>query len=258
LPSSKIPSNPTKTTGKRKAKKTPLTNTAFGEDDTPKAFARLMEFTRTGKGVKGLDDGIKKAKQPNKKRKRGAEAGRIAEEQGADAAEVTAKPTILPGERLGEFAARVDRALPLTGLVGKGADGRKTKTERKMQRMQAQWREEETQRKEKREELDEELAEHEADSGIASSSKRKKSAKSKGDDSDDDIWAKVEPRRLNDIVHAPPVLTIPKVRGATVQVEDVPRKAGSLRKREELGQERSSILEGYRKMMAGKRTGHLD
>ena len=212
-----------------------------------------MEYARTGKGVKGLDDGIKKSKQPSKKRKRGAE------EQGADHVKATAKPMILPGERLGEFAARVDQALPLTGLIGKGADGRKTKTEKKMQRMQAQWREEEARIKEKREEHEENMEERDEDLGIASLSKRKKSGKKKrGDDSDDDIWAKVEPRKFNDVVHAPPVLTIPKVRGAIVQVEDVPRKAGSLRKREELGQERSNILDGYRKMMVGKRSGHLD
>ena len=59
---------------------------------------------------------------------------------------------------------------------------------------------------------------------------------------------------LNDVVQAPPAFTkVPKekfqVRGARVEVENVPRASGSLRKREELGSVRRSIVEGYRQMM---------
>jgi len=91
--------------------------------------------------------------------------------------------------------------------------------------------------------------------------KKKKMLGEVDDGDDDDPWAAVKkarneaPSRLNDVVQAPPVFTKAprekfKVRGAGVDVGDVPKAAGSLRRREELGEVRRSVVEGYRKMMA--------
>jgi hypothetical protein len=65
---------------------------------------------------------------------------------------------------------------------------------------------------------------------------------------------------LNDVVQAPPTFTkVPKdkfkVRGARVEVEDVPKASGSLRRREELGSVRRSVVEGYRAMMKERTKG---
>ena len=59
---------------------------------------------------------------------------------------------------MADFAARVNQALPVGGLSRKGKqpDGvkeRQTKTEKRLHKMYAEWREEEARRKEKLEEL---------------------------------------------------------------------------------------------------------
>jgi hypothetical protein len=64
---------------------------------------------------------------------------------------------------------------------------------------------------------------------------------------------------LNDIVQAPPTFSkIPKekfkvgVAGGAAEVGDVPKASGSLRRREELGEVRRSVVEGYRQMMKNR------
>ncbi|KAF4636454.1 hypothetical protein G7Y89_g1633 [Cudoniella acicularis] len=112
-------------------------------DDTPKAFARLMAFSQGKKLPKGLDDGVR---LPKKKAKQDDEGGKDDGNDGMVAEEKTAKevPTIRPGERMAEFAARVDAALPVSGLINKTARGGKdplglkvgrTKKEKKMHRI---------------------------------------------------------------------------------------------------------------------------
>ena len=122
----------TKQKAKRKAKKSP-------EDDTPKSFSRLLQFQKTGRYPSGLDDG---KPPPSKKRKRGDTATSTSPSE---------KPTILPGEHFSSFSARVDAALPISGLITKhpsrtrndpvpGLKVRKTKLERRMQKMYDEWR----------------------------------------------------------------------------------------------------------------------
>jgi len=89
---------------------------------------------------------------------------------------------------------------------------------------------------------------------------KKKRAVGEVEDGENDPWARIKRDRgevkvgLNDVVQAPPTFTkVPKekfkVRGARVEVEDVPKASGSLRRREELGEVRKSVVEGYRQMM---------
>lgn len=212
-------------------------------------------------------------------------------------------PQILPGEKLSDFAARVDREMPLSEMKRtmqvatlpngtKIREQRLTKHDKRLRRLQSQWREDDEKIKEReaieREEREAEMEDQlelwkqwEAEAGKskakkkAAASKKKKKGKGKNngdagsgddDDYDDaDPWAKLnKPERLNraanplDVVQAPPQLTKPKEKfkvrgGAKVNVDNVPTAMGSLRRREELADERKNIVEEYRRLMAEKR-----
>jgi hypothetical protein len=245
-----------------------------------------MLFQQGKKLPKGLDDGVKKPKA-KKQKSRDGEVSREKDEGSKVNVEqiTTGVPTIKPGERIAEFNARVDAALPVSGLINKtGKRGKdplglkvgRTYKEKKMHRMYAEWREQDAKIKEKREEareLDEMEEEGEdgqvvwKETGSTSQSKTKKSKKGRKrkvigevDDGEEDPWAKIKRDRgegkvaLNDVVQAPPTFkNTPKekfrVRGARVEVENVPKASGSLRRREELGEVRRSVVEGYRQMM---------
>ena len=256
---------------RNKAKRKKLQD-GYGEDDTPKAFARLMQFRSTGKGPKGLDNGDARK---SKKRKLDQDTQKKPSENTAPPI-----PKIMPGERMSEFAARVNQALPISGLARKGktAEGvkeRMTKHEKKLRKLQAEWRKEEARIREKEEE-ERELAEEEQDELEAmwedktseipvkgKKGKRRKLVGEQGDD-DGDPWEvlkanREQPKGLHDVVQEPPQFTrIPKEKfkvknGARVQVSEVPNAAGSLRRREELRETRKSIIESYRKLMDEKR-----
>lgn len=272
----------TEITNARKAKK--RMRNADKDDDTPKAFKRLMSFREGKKLPKGLDDGVK----PTKKQKRAAAESALSGQHEAAKSQAPRfkMPKILPGERMSDFSARVDAALPIAGLINKTVRGGKdplglkvtrTKKEKKMHRMYDEWREQDRKIKEKRQEaLELAEAEEEDEEGgvkwkidmkVAEQGKKKKGKGKKArvigeidDGRDEDPWAAVArarneaPVKLNDIAQAPPEFTkVPKekfkVRGAMVNIEDVPKAAGSLRRREELSEVRKSVVEKYRQMM---------
>jgi len=250
------------------------------EDDTPKAFLRLMAFQKGKKLPKGLDDGVKETKAA-KKRKIAAEKETEEPTQETSVEEKAQVPTIRPGERMSDFAARVDAALPVSGLINKTTRGGKdplglkagrTKTEKRMHKMYDEWRVEEARIQEKKQEAMELEEEQEMDEDgqvkwkvdVVKPGKNKKAKKKRAvgevEDGENDPWARIKRDRgevkvgLNDVVQAPPTFTkVPKekfkVRGARVEVEDVPKASGSLRRREELGEVRKSVVEGYRQMM---------
>jgi hypothetical protein len=196
---------------------------------------------------------------------------------------------ILPGESLSVFRQRVAQALPLTGIAKTSkkiegmSDHRITKHERKLKRLQEGWRKEEARIRDKEAE-ERELAEEDQDEeaamwedktadlptpGATTSKKGKKKGKKRLvageiDDGKGDEWEELKMKReqrkgLHDVVQEPPSFNkvpreIFKVKnGAKVNVGNVPSAVGSLRKREELGQERQGIIETYRKMIAAKR-----
>lgn len=234
----------------------------------------------------GLDDGVVKTKkQKRQEALQGAEqkagAAKI-EEQNKDALKIQ------PGESMAEFRARVDQALPISGLARSGkkiagvSDHRVTKHERHLKRLQKGWREEEARIQEK--EMEErELAEEDQDeldamwedktealtttvNGKTKKVKKNKRKKVVGemDNGSEDEWEALkrkngERKGLHDVVSAPPTFTkvpreIFKVKnGAGAKVGNVPNSAGSLRKREELGEERKTIIETYRELMAAKK-----
>lgn len=273
------------------------------EDDTPRAFRHLMQYQTTGRRApSGLETGEKKKKADNKKRKRenadstedsNKKPAKSLSEQKKESSSQDAKeamPKILPGEKLSDFAARVDRALPLSAMTKstqpgapKVRDHKITKHEKHLRRLQAGWREDEAKIREKeqeeREEREEEMEEQlelmrqwdlERRGGKAKKKgavpKKKNKSGNSGDvgDDDPDPWAKLKKRDKErqanpfDVAQEPPQLKKPreifKVRGgAKVDVANVPNAVGSLRRREELASERRNIVEEYRRMMAEKR-----
>ncbi|PSS02406.1 hypothetical protein BD289DRAFT_471003 [Coniella lustricola] len=153
------------------------------KDDAPRAFKRLMALKDGRKVRDGLDDGSRPAN--NKKKRKAAAAGAEEDEVKAasEAAAIVAAakkkniPTIQPGERMSEFAARVDAALPVMGLVKKSTKGKdplglkvhRTLKEKKMHKLYDEWRREEAaiqeQRREELEDAEEREMEEEGAAG---------------------------------------------------------------------------------------------
>lgn len=261
---------------------------ASEKDDAPRAFKRLMALAEGKRPKNGLDNGRPLSKKEKKKRKADGENPAPAKEATEPKKEI---PTIRPGERISEFSARVDAALPVMGLVAKGTKGGKdplglkvhrTRKEKQMHKLYDEWRREEAEIQDKRREEREEAEEKEMDNegtgvkwrldmegeGAASHKKKKKGKKGRSvwetDDKEDDPWEELKKKRgetkigLHDVVKAPPVFkTIPtqvlKVGGAAVEVGSIPKSAGSLKRREELQTVREEVVANYRKMMEGKR-----
>jgi hypothetical protein len=257
------------------------------DDDTPREFARLLNFQKTGKRfIHTLDDGISRR---GKKRKLEAENSTGKNSKSEDLPTpspetiVDNQPQIkiLPGERLGEFSARVDQALPIAGLRSKGHTGkvkilgakvveRQTKHNRRLERMQKQWREEEAKRKDKleaeMEDKEDEKEEHQLLwNGVKAGGRKKKIKGNKVTaDENEDPWAQLEERRretrqknLQDVVQAPPQLKGVKSQFnghgfAAVDVKNVPGSVSGLRKREELGAARKKVIDNYRDLTRRK------
>ncbi|KAB5563029.1 hypothetical protein GE09DRAFT_1219613 [Coniochaeta sp. 2T2.1] len=267
------------------------------EDDAPRAFKRLIAFSEGKKPRGGLDDGIVLSKKQKKAADTEAagtstEAAKPAKQSDKQERDI---PTIRPGEKLSEFGARVDAALPLAGLITKQAvkDGKdvlgikvpRTRKEKKMHKLYDQWREEDKKIQEKREEAAELAEEEEMDDeqgGVkwkvdmeddaARKGKKKKGKKGRvlGEvgGKEEDPWEELKRKRgeskigLHDVAKAPPELIVPTaklpmVRGAAVDVGDIPKSAGSLRKREELQGLRSDVIAQYRKLRDEKRPSKL-
>ena len=280
-PTIKISTKPTEDNQKRSLKRK-RSHDDTPADDTPRAFTRLLAFSQGVKPRSGLDDGIR----PSKKQKRKLQNPENDPDPHTIPTQSTI-PKIGPGERISDYAARVDALLPVSGLVNKGGRSsknfpgvreRRTKLERKMHKMYAEWREAEERRKEKLEVLKEEAEDAEADFGAPSKRLAKKGTgkgKRNQNSGDEDPWAVIARNRkftsatpgvgglvgLHDVVQAPPHFSkTPRERfkvrdGAGVDVADVPGAAGSLRRREELGATRKGVVEGYRAMMKERRVG---
>ncbi|KAJ5178340.1 uncharacterized protein N7500_001039 [Penicillium coprophilum] len=266
------------------------------EDDTPKAFRRLMLYQQTGRRApSGLETGERKRKRnatddETTSSKKSAPAAETQKTKAA-AKEKAETPKIMPGERLAEFVARVDREMPLSQMTKSVKSGdaknkeqhKRTKHEKHLLRLQKGWREddakirekEQEEREEREFEMEDELRQWKEWEIEAAGGKKKAAKKNKkkgsnanggydsGDD-DPDPWAKLkkrdQERKKNplEVAQAPPQLVKPreifKVRGgAKVDVANIPAAVGSLRRREELAGERRNIVEEYRKLMAAKR-----
>ncbi|CAD6590290.1 MAG: hypothetical protein ASARMPREDX12_007192 [Alectoria sarmentosa] len=247
------------------------------QDDTPRAFGRLLGDYRPPRS--GLDNGTRPFKRARK------ESNPESKPDSATFLPAPAPvPTIQPREPLSSFAARVDAALPFSGLSKKSGGAkeagreRQTKTERKMQKMQKEWREEDRRRKEKLEEegnedgdenvLDKLLNTVNKGNRKDGKRKRKRSGHGEDTDDDDDPWAYIAAKRLeakdattasgsgaglvglHDVVLAPPRFSkVPKGKENLSMKKGV----GGLKRQQELSEARMTVVEGYRKMMREKR-----
>ncbi|KAF5026032.1 hypothetical protein F66182_1887 [Fusarium sp. NRRL 66182] len=226
------------------------------ENDAPRAFRRLMAVAQGKKVRSGLDDG---------------------NDDGKSAKQKAEELKIRPGEDLRAFSQRVDASLPVAGLTKKTAikDGKdeqgfkvyRTRKERNMHKLYDQWREEERKIKERKEEEADEAIGRELDedpTGVAAIARAElneitgKRAKRKGGKIDDP-WAELKKKRaeakiaVHDQAQAPPELNKGtsrqlKVGDATADVANIPKTAGSLKRREELQEARADVLEAYRKI----------
>ena len=243
-----------------------------------------MNFRDTGHGSNGLDDGNETSKRRKAGRRKITMSTQDTSTDLGNKDAVTKAPNILPGEKLSDFSVRVDQALPVTGLATKGKrvdgirDHRITKHERRLRRMQEAWRKEDKRLREKMQEQHELAEEADAEERdlwddrtedvLASKGRKGKRKRIPGElvnrkDDADDPWAVLQEREkpiaLHDVVQAPPVFSVlPKERfkiksGAKVDVANVPNKAGSLKRREDLGGARKGVIARYRQMMSEKR-----
>lgn len=188
----------------------------------------------TRKLPKGLDNGAP-ATSGKKKRKRSTATE---EERKDKKPNVATEPQIQSGETLREFNRRVDATMPVQTKIAR--EPRKPKKVVVVEK------------KEEEEEGD-------YDDGEDRKRRRGKN-KGGGRGASPDPWAELAARReapkFGGAAPAPPSLAKPKAvlhtRGI-VDVDGVPKSAGSLAKREGLAVERKGVVEAYRKMMEGKR-----
>ncbi|KAJ3544119.1 hypothetical protein NM208_g3222 [Fusarium decemcellulare] len=204
------------------------------DNDAPRAFRRLMAVAHGKKVRSGLDDGT--TDKPTKK-------------------ETSEELKIRPGEDLRSFAHRVDAALPVAGLTkktvvkdGKDESGLKvyrTRKEKKMHKLYDQWRAEERKIQDQREEEADEAIGRELDedptgtTALAMAELNEATSK--------------RSRRKRGKAQAPPELNKStsrqlKVGDATADVGNIPKAAGSLKRREELQEVRADVMEAYRKI----------
>ncbi|CAI7632082.1 unnamed protein product [Penicillium glandicola] len=220
------------------------------EDDTPKAFRRLMQYKETGRRA---PSGLETGERTNKRKRNATEDAASSSKKPARAEtqqpkpagkEKTEMPKIMPGERLVEFSQRVDREMPLSQMTKsvKTSDAKnkeqhkRTKHEKHLLRLQKGWREEDAKIREKeqeeREEREDEMEvelrqwkEWEIEAGKKkkrpTAGKKNKKKNANGDDSDSgdddpDPWAKLkkrdEERKKNpfEVAKAPPQLVKPR------------------------------------------------
>lgn len=272
----------------------------YKHDDTPRQFARIMHQQATGKRPNGLDDGNPERKKKKQKVASGTTEQEPSKQALDSVADKSSIPKILPGEKLSDYAARVDQALPVSGLAKKGKSKiegmkeRQTKTEKRLHKLYASWREEEARLKEKEEERQEQEEEDEAEKELAyggdvkfpESRKKRRRMVGESNERDEDPWAVLKQRRkqdereqedekadqrsrkgglrgLHDVVQAPPSMKVVpkekfKVKGnAKVDILNVPSAAGSLKRREELSDARKEVIERYRAMMKAGGKGGL-
>ncbi|KIW64630.1 hypothetical protein PV04_09553 [Phialophora macrospora] len=229
----------------RKQKREQQQSKQYRDDDTPKAFKRLLAF-QDGKRIRsGLDDG--KAAPSKKRRKVDSDSTStlnvkpndettLSTSTAASAPPATTSLKIKPHESLSSFSARVDQSLPLSSVprhktkLAQIAGLEKVKTpltkhNKRLARMQKEWRNTEQKLKAKEEEVADERADKREEDQLVwlgagvdpSNPTGKKKRKRGGKDVEDvDPWKVLEKKRreegelrqrsLQDVVTAPPVL----------------------------------------------------
>jgi len=214
-------------------------------DDTPKAFARLMAWHVGGRKLGGgLDDGVVPTKKQKKEKARkeaeaqDTEAGAETPVKTESAPQSNGVPKIQPGETLGQYGIRIDQALPLSSLpkVNVNANSslradlreaekkakKLTKHNKRLARMQSEWRNTEAKLRAREEEEEEENIEKREEEKLLWDGVRTTGKKGKKKLVDDDPWKELEKKRraeygknlaltARDHAKAPPELNIKKL-----------------------------------------------
>ncbi|KAK5085886.1 hypothetical protein LTS08_006528 [Lithohypha guttulata] len=188
-------------------------STKNDSNDMPKTFARLMAWHKEGKKIGGgLDDGSKPAKKSKKKQQSSETATAETATKSDPPSTNSTIPKIQPGETLTDFAIRVDQSLPLTSLAKSNinpntslpadllAKEKKskhlTKHNKRLARMQAEWRNTEAKLNAKEEEEAEQNEEKLAEEKLLWDGVRMTGKKGKKRlVEDDDPWKVLEKKR---------------------------------------------------------------
>ncbi|KAF3932881.1 hypothetical protein ABW19_dt0203081 [Dactylella cylindrospora] len=275
------PSGQPKSSKRKKSKKS-----SSIDDDTPKAFSRLMAYAATRKLPNGLDDPKPKSSNSTsnsntKKRKRSDITNTASNLTPSTTNPSTSASTstasraqdlhLLPGEKLSDFSRRVDKAIPISfkGLQ-RGEDNPKSRKKQKKAALAAA--------AEAAEEAENEITEDSYDfddngdplpnhlkphnhhrshnqNHLGNSNKTsKKKQRSPSPFSELREKRGAVQSSINDVVQAPPTLIVPKERLRAKGLE-VPKSSGSLARREMLEEERKGVVERYRALMAAKGGG---
>lgn len=193
------------------------------DDDTPKAFARLMAWHKDGKRLGGgLDDNTQRKKKSKKQRQQHSTAQDANDASTAttiangevEPREKEVKITTLkiqPGESLAQFGIRVDQSMPLSSLAKQNVNPnqslpadlrekeknsrRLTKHDKRLMRMQSEWRNTEVKLKAKEEEEAEENEEKLEEQKLLWDTVRTTGKKGKRKVVDDDPWKELEKKR---------------------------------------------------------------
>ncbi|ANB11987.1 conserved fungal protein [Sugiyamaella lignohabitans] len=223
--------NPKKVSKKNKAASKPTQNGDDMEDDMPKEFKRLMNWSnkKQGKVAKGTE---------------GEERGRSRTRESTSSVASISNTTpaadlkILPGERMSDFSRRVNEALPLV----KARKGSPSRADKRKARKRA--KDEANSRKKKDDDDDDDNDEDDED---------QKPKKGKREPSPDP-WAHLESKKpkFGDVADRPPELNLP-----TKLLRNVPKSAGSLARRVILEEERDRVIQSYRALMEQKRGGDV-
>ena len=157
-----------------------------------------------------------------------------------------------------DFTRRVDAAIPVKFPKGEGKLKLEEKKRKKKEEQAA--KEAENVKSDADDSLSEDEDPEEDIWKEVNEARGKKKTGKRGESPDP--WAELEKKRaapkFGEVADAPPVLKRPRevfkmYTGAGVNVEGIPKNAGSLMKREELAGERRNIVDAYRRMMEEKR-----
>lgn len=215
-------------------------------DDTPKSFARLMAWHQGGKRIGGgLDDG----KQPAKK-KRKQQPQQDSTIHKDTLVESVKAPEILPGESLAEFGIRVDQTLPLSSIAKTNVNPNAslpedlrekekkskqlTKHNKRLARMQGEWRNTEAKLKAKEEEELEDNEEKLVEEKLLWDEVKMTGKKGKRKLVEDDPWKVLEKKRRQE---GPPVAV------AGLTAKDQAQAPPSLGKIKNMFKERSAVTQ---------------
>lgn len=241
----------------------PQKSEEYGEDDTPKAFKRLMIWSEKLQGLRPFDKDKRAAAEAEAKKKGnkkdsaagGAAAGGGEKKKGKQLPKLTdvvpAKKVdtsdlkIKPGESMADFSRRVNEALP----VGRGKDEGPSRGALRAQKKRARVEKELAAARQKKIERGE-IDDDEEDEDVRWNQRGTTRNKAGKRETSPDPWARLQKPapKFGDVVDRPPELNL-----SGKILNNVPKKAGSLAKRHMLESERQRFIDGYRALMESKR-----